>query len=279
MKSSRVLIKLGGSFLKETANLDVVAETLKEYRKYEYQPIVVHGGGPSINEELTRRGIEWSFLDGQRVTSPAMMEVIESVLCGDINRRLVRHFVGHGIPAVGFSGADGNTLMCEAASPALGQVGAITEVSAHWIEGLLALQESILPVISPVGIGETGQAYNINADWAAAHLAVALKVKYLIFLTDQKGILDQEKSLIPNLSSEALHGLIQCGVVNGGMLTKVNAINHALKNGVSAVRVMDAREMNAGLWSNHVGTWCMSAEHTLDTLFPQPSYEVSHVAG
>jgi acetylglutamate kinase len=260
MNSSRVLIKLGGAALQDESVLHTVTEAILEYRHYGYQVILVHGGGPAINAELTRRGIQWSFVNGQRVTTPDMMEVIEGVLCGNINRKLIRHLAAHGLPTVGFSGADSNTLLCRQASEELGQVGTIIEVAAKWIDGLLALPNAPIPVIAPIGIGENGEAFNINADWAACHLAAALKAEYLIFLTDQNGILDAKKKPISRIDPMTLRSLIETSVVTGGMLTKTNSILHALDHGVKGVRVMSGKDAVLGLWSNYIGTWCTPGE-------------------
>lgn len=257
MRSSRVVIKLGGAALRDESVLDVVTEALRQYRKYEYQVILVHGGGPAINAELTRRGIGWSFVRGQRVTTPDMMDVIESTLCGNINRKLVRHFGARGLSAVGFSGADGQLLMCHQAAEELGCVGEVETVNGKWLEGLLKLPSSILPVIAPVGVGANGESFNVNADWAASRLAVALKAKYLIFLTDQKGIWDADGKVMPKIPGRVLRGLVDDEVVRDGMLTKTMSVLSALDGGVSAVRIMDARSSIDGLWSNQVGTWCV----------------------
>lgn len=257
MKSSRVLIKLGGASFQDETTLQTVAQALKQFRQYGYQVILVHGGGPSINAELTRRGISWTFQNGQRVTTPEMMDVIEGVLCGDINKKLVRYLGSHGIPAVGLSGADNKLLLCQKASEDLGQVGSIQDVTSKWIESILALEDAPVPVIAPIGVGEGGEAYNINADWAASHLATALKAEYLIFLTDQPGILDPEKRLIPKLTEEDITHLLLKEVVTGGMITKTRALQHALGNGVNAVRVMNSKDSLKGLWSDKVGTWCV----------------------
>jgi acetylglutamate kinase len=285
MKPSRVVIKLGGASLQNDEVLDVITKTLQEYRKYGYQVVLVHGGGPAINAELTRRGIQWSFVKGQRVTSPEMMDVIEGVLCGQINRKLVRHLTSHGLPAIGFSGADGGTLKCKQASKKLGQVGAITEVCVKWIEDLLKMKDSPMLVMSPIGIGENGEAYNVNADWAAAHLAIGLKAEHLIFLTDQEGILNNQKQVINQISMNGLKNLMKREWVTGGMFTKVNTVVEALKQGVKSVRVMNARDARNGLWSNYIGTWCMPNAEDIYKYVPwnNPEFipdfvEVEHVA-
>lgn len=256
MKSSRVVIKLGGAALKDSKVLDIVTEAVKQYRKYDYQVVLVHGGGPAINNELTVRGITWNFVDGQRVTSPEMMDIIEATLNGRVRSQVVRALVREKIPAIGFSGTDGLTLQCSPASVALGRVGHIDAVNARLLESVLALPEAPVPVISPIGVGLDGSAFNINADWAASHLAVALKAQYLIFLTDQAGILDQGMQLIPAMCPDELQGLIDNDIVKDGMRTKTRAVLHALEGGVQAVRVMNGRDSIVGLWSNFIGTWC-----------------------
>lgn len=280
MRSSRVLIKLGGAALKDDSVLETVTEALRQYRKYGYQPILVHGGGPAINAELTRRGISWSFVKGQRVTTPEMMDVIEGTLCGNINRKLTRHFVGAGLPAFGFSGADGKTLLCSPASEELGRVGQVQSVDTRYIEGLLSIPMAPLPVIAPIGVGAEGESYNLNADWAASRLAQALGCRYLIFLTDQKGILDRNGKQLSKIRHDDLQHLVDDEIVTDGMLTKTLSVISALEGGVSAVRIMDAKSSIDGLWSNQVGTWCL----------PEPKYlrkresaapskrEVTHVA-
>lgn len=263
MKSSRVLIKLGGASLQEEAAYAEITKALKEYLQYHYQVAVVHGGGPAINQELTRRGIAWTFVDGQRVTTPEMMDVIEMVLSGSINRKLVRYMNSHGLPAVGFSGVDRQTLLCEKASPELGLVGVVQEVAAAWLNSFVKLDQLTIPVIAPIGCGSAGESYNINADWAASSLAVGLEVDYLIFLTDQEGILDSDGHCIGQLTAENLRHLLASKTVTGGMATKVRAILHALDHGVKAVRVLNTRSAVHGLWSDLVGTWCVQEEEVL----------------
>jgi acetylglutamate kinase len=260
MKSSRVLIKLGGASLQDDSVLMTLSEALKQFRKYNYEVILVHGGGPAINAELTKRGIQWNFIQGQRVTTPEMMGVIQDVLCGDVNTKLVQHLEEQGIPAIGLSGAQEKTLLCQAASKELGQVGAIQAVMTAWIERTLARPGSPVPVIAPIGVGNEGESYNINADWAASHLAAALNAEYLIFLTDQSGILNLQKQLIERLSEQQLEDLVTQEVVTGGMLTKTRALQFALQHGVKAVRVMNTKDTIKGLWSDHIGTWCVPDE-------------------
>ena len=242
---STVLIKLGGAALDDKELATVICEDLSLLRSVGLNVILVHGGGPSINKELTSKGIQWNFIDGQRVTTPEMMDTIEMVLSGFVNRRIVRSLNRFGIPAVGFSGADAKTLFCRQANPELGQVGEILSVNAEFIRSILNAKAEPgagpIPVIAPVGIGENGEAYNINADWAAARIAQALGTPKLIFLTDQQGILDQSGNLIPTLCANELEALIGNGTVKGGMLAKVRTILFALNNGIRDVHVLNAR--------------------------------------
>lgn len=237
---TRVLIKLGGAVLQDQELVKSICEDLMLIQSVGVSVVIVHGGGPAINEELTRRGIQWEFVGGQRVTSPEMMETIEMVLCGGVNRRIVRTLNQAGVPAVGLSGVDASTLLCKQADKKLGLVGKIEKVNTSYIDSL----KSVIPVIAPVGIGRNGEVFNINADWAASKLAEALKIDKLLFLTDQEGILDREMKLIPELDAGELESLIETGVVKGGMMAKTQTIIYALQSGVANVHVLNARRPN-----------------------------------
>lgn len=244
------VIKLGGRGLIDPSSLDLVAGQIAQLRHLGIKVAIVHGGGPAINDELTRRGISWSFIDGLRVTTPEMMDVIEMVLCGSMNRKVVRALQAAGASAVGISGVDGGTLQCSRADERLQQVGKIEEVDSRWIEAIV--EAGGIPVLAPIGYGAAAGAYNINADWAAARVASALNVSTLVFMTDQDGILGTEGDVLPLLDEKALEGLIASGTVTGGMLAKTNTILHALRSGVSDVRVLNAKN---GLWAAG-GTAC-----------------------
>lgn len=239
-KTPRILLKVGGAALDGTRTLDAAVALIANYRRRGYQVIVVHGGGPSINAELTRRGIKWNFINGQRVTTPEMIDVIESVLCGGVNRRLVRYFGAKSLPVMGLSGADQKLLFCQPLSAELGLVGNVQQVNVGWLQSVLNLPENPVPVIAPLGVGANGECYNINADWAACQLAVALKVEQMIFLTDQPGILDEEGQIIPSVGAVGLQNMAEFKVVSGGMLAKTQATLHALRSGVPSVRVTRA---------------------------------------
>ncbi len=246
------VIKLGGRGLIDPATLALVASQIAQLRQLGIKVAVVHGGGPAINEELTRRGISWDFIDGQRVTTPEMMDVIEMVLCGSMNRKVVRALQAAGADAVGFSGVDGGTLQCSQLDERLQQVGMVEVVDPRWIESIVSAGG--VPCIAPIGGGlnKRDMTYNINADWAAARMAAALKVSTLVFLTDQEGILGADGSVLTTLDEHGLESLITEEVVKGGMLAKTRTILHALRAGVCDVRVLNAKN---GLWAGG-GTAC-----------------------
>lgn len=253
---SRILIKLGGASLQQDSILSGIVESVKQFRQFGYQVIIVHGGGPAINAELTRKGIQWSFKDGQRVTTNEMMDTIEMVLSGSMNSRIVRALNVAGVPAMGVSGTDGGILHCTQASKELGQVGQIQSVNTLLIDGLAQIKGSPVPVIAPLGVGAGGETYNINADWAATRLAAALNVDQLLFFTDMPGILNGDQCLLREQTAEDLQDLIDKDIVTGGMLTKTRAIQYALVNGIQSVRVMNATDAIKGLWSDWIGTTC-----------------------
>ncbi len=253
-KRPLVVLKLGGSSLQDEAVLGQVTQTIRDYRYYGYQVVLVHGGGPAINAELVRRGITWQFIQGQRQTTPEMMQVIEEVLFGQVNQNLVDALNQFGIPAIGFSGAENQTLFCTQASMELGQVGLIQNVNPLLLRQALAQKEEVVPVIAPIGVGRYGEKYNINADWAACKIAGALQAEKLIFLTDQFGILDSQGVLISDVDKQVLRSLVEDQVVTGGMYTKVLTVLEALNSGVEQVRIMSGRQAVDGLWSDLVGT-------------------------
>lgn len=259
-----VLIKLGGAALQKPGHVESLCEDLSLLRSVGLSIVLVHGGGPMINAELNARGIGWKFIDGQRVTTPEIMEVVEMVLCGVVNRRIVKTLNHAGIPAVGISGTDASTLLCRPAGSMLGQVGVIEQVNTSVIHSIMNSQTKsglgAIPVIAPVGLGLEGDTMNVNADWAASRIAQSLQVKKILFLTDQDGIMDKEGKLMPELDAGELEALIDSGTVTGGMLAKTRTILDALKNGVGAIHVLNASKPHALIQElftdNGVGTVC-----------------------
>lgn len=243
-----LLIKLGGAALQDQTLVESLCEDLSLIHSVGINLVLVHGGGPSINHELTLRGIKWEFVDGLRVTTPQMMDVIEMVLCGQVNHRIVRTLNQSGVKAIGLSGADASLLQCRQADSRLQQVGLIEKVDIASIQALMEHSNKtntrhtpLIPVIAPVGVGKKGEAYNINADWAAVRIAEAMKIKKVFFLTDQDGILDQQMKLISELDAGQLESLIDQGVVKGGMLAKTQTVLYALRHGVKDVHIINAK--------------------------------------
>lgn len=249
-----VVIKLGGASLLEDSIRNHVLTTIEQYRKYDYTVVLVHGGGPAINAELTRRGITWEFVNGLRKTTTEMVSVIDEVL-SSVNSCLVQDMQSVNLPAVGMTGTS-EILLCRPTNAELGWVGTVEQINIQPILNLIQQPKSVIPVIAPIGVDILGNRYNINADWAATKLASALKAKKLIYLTDQEGILNQDKNIIPFVSESELQSLIQDGTVTGGMYTKVLTVLDALQNGVEQVRIMHGSEAKNGLWSDYIGTFC-----------------------
>ncbi len=243
-----IVIKLGGSILQDDELLSSICQDLASIRNVGVQTVLVHGGGPAINQELERRGIKWEFVNGLRVTTPEMMDVIEMVLCGTVNRRIVKALGRMGLKPIGLSGVDAASILCRRADKNLGRVGEIERINTSWMKQILASEDELghrsLPVIAPIGFGRDGLTYNINADWVASRVASALGVTKMVFLSDQDGILDSRGQMIPELDAGELEQLIEDGVVSGGMLAKTKTILHAVKNGVTDVHIINGRRPN-----------------------------------
>lgn len=253
MMKPRIVIKLGGSSLQNPETLKELAGLMNGYQK-KFSVVLVHGGGPAINQELIARGIEWKFINGQRQTTPQMMGVIDEVLATQVNGRIVQSLKDAGFDAIGLSGARDQILFCKHACPELMQVGAITHVNTEPIENILVPWKLQIPVIAPIGVNAEGEKFNINADWAATQIAIALQAKKLMFLTDQDGILGEKKKLLKSATPEIIHKMIESGVISGGMQTKVLAMITALDAGVRHVHVLNAGNASQVLQQNIIGT-------------------------
>ena len=240
-----VVVKFGGNAIAGTSEHDALslfAEDIVLMHTVGIRPVVVHGGGPQINEMLTRLNIESSFANGLRVTDAATMEVVQMVLNGQVNPQIVSAINTHGNVAVGLSGEDGRTLQCVPRDATLGFVGDIERVRTHVIEGLLA--DGLVPVLSTVGVDVNGQPYNVNADTAAGAIAEALSAEKIIYLTDIAGLrkdIDDASSLIQRISVTDLGALIADGTISGGMIPKIESCMQAVKGGVKSAHILDGR--------------------------------------
>ncbi len=250
------VIKYGGSAMVSEHLRDSFARDVVLLAYVGIKVVVVHGGGPQISQTLERFGLKTHFVGGVRKTDADTMHVVEMVLSGDINKDIVALINTHTkkpIYAVGLSGRDGNLLKArkldkESYFKELGleipeeDLGFVGEVEGVNVELLLTLLErNYIPVIAPVGVGESGEAYNINADLCASKIAQELKAEKLIFLTDTEGVKNREGKLISTLRIDEVLELIQEGTVKGGMIPKLKSCVEALKKGVKKVHIIDGR--------------------------------------
>ncbi|MFI6599796.1 acetylglutamate kinase [Nonomuraea sp. NPDC050536] len=246
-----VVIKYGGNAMTDEALKEGFAEDVVFLRYAGLRPVVVHGGGPQISEHLDRLGIESTFTAGLRVTTPEAMQVVRMVLVGQVNREVVGLVNRHGPFAVGMSGEDAHLFTAERKHAVLdgvkvdiGQVGEIVKVDPGTIEALL--DNGRIPVVSSVARGEDGQIYNVNADTAAAALAVALKAQKLIVLTDVEGLYanwPEDTDVIDKLGSEELRAMLP--TLSSGMVPKMEACLTAVDGGVPHAHVLDGRVPHA----------------------------------
>lgn len=245
------VIKYGGHAmsddrLKESFALDVIM-----LKSLGINAVIVHGGGPQINQTLKRYGIVSEFVRGMRVTDAETMAVVEMVLVGQVNKEVVGYLNQHGGKAVGLCGKDGSLLLSrkllqevpgengEIEQVDIGYVGDVVKVNTALITALE--QGGYLPVIAPVGVGLEGESYNINADVVAGRVAAALNAEKLILLTDTPGVLDKEKKLIQKIKVAQVHGLIEDESITGGMIPKVVCCAEALRDGVKKSHIIDGR--------------------------------------
>ena len=215
-------------------------------------PVIVHGGGPQINDMLARLGKEGTFIQGMRVTDKETMDIVEMVLGAHVNKDIVSLINNAGGLAVGLTGRDGGLIrarklqmVVNGESLDLGQVGEVDSVDPRVISTLE--MEGFIPVVAPIGYGEDGQAYNINADLVAGKLATVLNAEKLILMTNTAGILDKNEQLLTGVTPGDIDRLIEDGTVFGGMLPKISSALDAARSGVNSVHIIDGRVENAVL--------------------------------
>ncbi len=252
-----LVIKYGGAAMTEPELKCAFAQDITLLQYLGIHPVVVHGGGPQIGKVLAKMEIPTRFVDGMRVTDESTMDVVEMVLAGKVNKEIVNLINSAGGAAVGLSGKDGLLLKAqkmefyrprEDEPPEIidiGLVGEVTAVNTHLIRTLQA--QHFIPVIAPVGVGEAGETYNINADLVAGAMAAALGAAKLILLTDVPGVLDREGRLVSSLTRRQAVTLMEEGVVIGGMLPKIKCCLEALDEGVAKAHILDGRALHAVL--------------------------------
>jgi acetylglutamate kinase len=250
-----MVIKYGGNAMTDPALQAAFAEDVVLLKLVGINPVVVHGGGPQIEAALARVGKQGSFIQGMRVTDAETMEVVEWVLAGEVQQDIVGLINQAGGKAVGLTGRDGGLIRAtqlklrDARDPNvlhdLGQVGDIQAIDPAVVRALQ--DDQFIPVVSPIGFGEQNESYNINADVAAARLAMALQAEKLLILTNIPGVLGKDGQLLPELTAQQIDGLIHNGTISGGMIPKISGALDAAKSGVNAVHIIDGRVPHAML--------------------------------
>ena len=248
-----IVIQYGGNAMTDADLRECFASDVVLLKLVGMNPVVVHGGGPQINDMLDKLGKKGEFIQGMRVTDEETMDIVEMVLGGQINKEIVHMINRHGGKAVGLTGQDGNfiharkLLMPNKDKPEemidIGQVGDITGIDPRIISFLD--QGDFIPVIAPIGVGPSGETYNINADVVAGKLAEVLGAEKLILLTNTPGVLDKEGNLLSGLTPKEIDALVEDGTLSGGMLPKISSALDAARSGVKSVHIIDGRVEHA----------------------------------
>ncbi|MGB7243774.1 MAG: acetylglutamate kinase [Sulfitobacter sp.] len=240
-----VVIKLGGHAMGSDEAMDEFARDVVLMRQVGVNPVVVHGGGPMINAMLERLDIRSEFVAGKRVTDAATVEVVEMVLSGLVNKRIVQAINAQGGRAVGISGKDANLIVCNQTDAALGFVGTPSKVDPQLLRDLA--EKNIIPVIAPLGSGPAGETFNINGDTAAGAIAAALKADRLLLLTDVAGVKNGDGQVLTELTAGQIRAMTNDGTIAGGMIPKTETALAAIDGGVRAAVILDGRAPNACL--------------------------------
>lgn len=243
-RNKTVVIKYGGSAMVDESIRKMMIQDIALFRLIGINIVVVHGGGPFINETLDRMNKEPIFKEGLRVTDSETMEIVEMVLSGKVNKSIVNDIQKMDLKAVGISGKDGMTLTAKKLERKdgidLGYVGEITDVDSALIDGLV--NGGVIPVVAPIGRDDDGNTYNINADYAAVAIAAKLKAQKLVFVTDVKGVMkdvNDPDSLISYMNVDQARENINNGIISGGMIPKVECCIDAVEEGVKTVHIID----------------------------------------
>ena len=251
-----IVVKYGGSTMEEERMKRSFALDVVLLKYIGLNPVVVHGGGPQIGEMLTKIGKKSQFIEGMRVTDGETMDVVEMVLVGKVNKEIVALINQQGGKAVGLSGKDGRLIAAKKLKltkrrgkdemPEIVDIGMVGEVKAINPGVIETLKKgNFIPVIAPVGVGDEGETYNINADLVAGKIASALKAEKLILLTDVEGVMDESRRLVPTLNAKQAKRFIARRVISSGMIPKVNCCLNALEEGVAKTHIIDGRVEHA----------------------------------
>ena len=261
-----IVIKYGGAAMIEEALKTSFAQDIVLLQSLGIRPVVVHGGGPEVSKLIQSLGQEVTFVDGLRVTTAENLKVAEMVLSGNLNKEIIAHLQTFGGKAVGLSGKDGNLIQADKKKHAsgidLGYVGTIRQINPELLH--LLMREQFIPVVSPIGMGSSGETYNINADTVAAAIAVALEARKVIFMTDVDGVLSDGKELISYLDTATAENLIANKVISGGMVPKIQAALDCVKANVRSAHIIngtDPHSVIAELFTDQgIGTQIVGAE-------------------
>jgi len=252
-----IVVKYGGNAMVDEELKSGFARDIVLLKQVGLNPVVVHGGGPQIGSHLSKLGIESKFINGIRVTDSETMDVVEMVLGGSVNKEIVTLINHHGGSAVGLTGKDGDMIRARKISTAvdsqeiapelidMGHVGEVERIDSGVVDMLI--QGDFIPVIAPIGVGEDGSSYNINADLVAGEIAEVLGAEKLLLLTNTSGLLDKNEKLLTGLSIAHVNELISDGTIYGGMLPKIQCAMDALQGGVNSVHIIDGRVPHAVL--------------------------------
>ncbi|WP_459076752.1 acetylglutamate kinase [Herbivorax alkaliphila] len=241
-----VVIKYGGNAMINEELKNSVIEDITLLKYIGMNPVVIHGGGPDITNALNKFNIKSEFINGLRVTDKETMETAQMVLVGKTNKEIVSLLNQMGGKAIGLSGIDGKLIECEKYKTSvkgeevdLGYVGKIKKINSKLIE--LVAKDEYIPIVAPIGVGENGESYNINADTVAGEIAASLKAEKLMLLTDVEGVKTKDDKIVPALTAKEAHELIDKDVINGGMIPKVLGCIDALEKGVGRTHIVDGR--------------------------------------
>ena len=241
-----VVVKFGGNAMGDDEAMAEFARDMVLMKQVGVHPVVVHGGGPMINDMLSKLGIKSEFVRGKRVTDKATVEVVEMILSGLVNKRIVQAIMDAGGRAVGISGKDDDLMVCEADDPELGYVGRPVEMNVQVLRDLYAA--GIIPVIAPVGTGmKDNETFNVNGDTAAGAIAGALKADRLLLLTDVPGVKNAEGHVMTQITPDEIRQMTAEGVISGGMIPKTETALMAIDQGTRAVSIVNGKVPNAAL--------------------------------
>ena len=240
-----VVIKLGGHAMSSEEAMEDFARDVVLMQQVGVNPVIVHGGGPMINEMLEKLQIKSEFVNGKRVSDEATVEIVEMVLSGRVNKWIVGAINRQGGRAVGLSGKDANLMICDQDAPELGLVGTPAEIDTDVLTTLF--DASTIPVIAPLGAGRNGETLNVNGDTVAGAIAAALTADRLLLLTDVPGVMDETKTVLTDLTTDQVVEMTASGVIAGGMIPKTQTCLDALSGSVRAAVILDGRAPNACL--------------------------------